>query len=74
GERWSQIEGEWRTALRNDLRGSDTDSTGWIGGVALTVISVIVALIAIVLGLWAKHRKRARPQTPSPIPGFFSNG
>lgn len=72
GERWSQIEGEWRTALRNDLRGSDTDSTGWIGGVALTVISVLVALIAIVLGLWAKHRTKPRPQTPSPILGFFS--
>ncbi len=74
GERWSQIEGEWRVALRNDLRGSDTDSTGWVGGVVLTVTSILVALIAIVLGLWAKHRKRARTTTPPPIPGFFSNG
>lgn len=74
GERWSQIEGEWRVALRNDLRGSDTDSTGWIGGVALTVVSVLFALITIVLGLWAKHRRRDRTVTPPPIPGFFSNG
>jgi hypothetical protein len=73
GDRWSQIEGEWRVALRNDLRGRDTGTTGWIGGLAFTVTSVLVALIAIMLGLWAKHRKKARPETPAPIPGFFSH-
>jgi hypothetical protein len=72
GERWSQIEGEWRVALRNDLRGRDSDTTGWIGGVALTITSVLVASIAIIVGLWTKHRKRQRPTTPAPIPGFFS--
>lgn len=73
GERWSEIEGEWRVALRNDLRGSDTDTTGWIGGVALTTISILVALIAITLGLIAKHRPKRRLETPAPIPGFFSD-
>jgi hypothetical protein len=72
GERWSEIEGEWRVGLRNDLRGRDTDTTGWIGGVALTVASIVVALVAITLGLLAKHRKKVRPSTPAPIPGFFS--
>ncbi len=72
GARWSEIEGEWRVALRNDLRGRDTDTTGWIGGVALTAVSVLVALVAITLGLVAKHRKKERLPTPAPIPGFFS--
>jgi len=72
GERWSQIEGEWRVSLRNDLRGRDTDTTGWIGGVALTTGSVLVALIAITLGLIAKYRTKRRRETPPPIPGFFS--
>jgi hypothetical protein len=74
GDVWSEIEGEWRVSLRNDLRGRDTDTTGWIGGLALTVGSVVVALIAIALGLWAKHRRKAREETAPPIPGFFSGG
>ncbi len=72
GDVWSDTEGEWRIALRNDLRGRDTDTTGWIGGVALTAAAVVVALIAIALGLWAKHRRTNRAETPDPIPGFFS--
>jgi len=72
GDVWSDIEGEWRIALRNDLRGRDTDTTGWIGGVVLTVVSVVIALTAIALGLWAKHRRTERTDTPDPIPGFFS--
>ncbi|GMQ94327.1 MAG: hypothetical protein BMS9Abin12_1815 [Acidimicrobiia bacterium] len=72
GERWSQIEGEWRVSLRNDLRGRDSDTTGWIGGVALTTGSVLVASIAITLGLIAKYRRKRRRETPPPIPGFFS--
>lgn len=74
GEVWSEIEGEWRVALRNDLRGRDTDTTGWIGGVAVTVGSIAIALAAIAAGLWAKHRRRDRAETPAPIPGFFSDG
>ena len=72
GERWSEIEGEWRVALRNDLRGRDTDTTGWIGGVALTAASILIALVAITLGLISKHRRTVRKATPAPIPGFFS--
>jgi hypothetical protein len=70
--RWSEIEGQWRVGLRNDLRGRDTDTTGWIGGVAITAISILVALVAITLGLVAKHRKEERLPTPAAIPGFFS--
>ncbi len=72
GDTWSRIEGEWRVGLRNDLRGRDTDTTGWIGGVVLTVASVVVAAIAIALGLFAKYRRTERTETPPPIPGFFS--
>ena len=73
GARWAEIEGQWRVGLRNDLRGRDTDTTGWIGGVAITAMSILIALVAITLGLVAKHRKRERLPTPAPIPGFFSD-
>ena len=72
GDTWSEIEAEWRVALRNDLRGRDTDTTGWIGGVALTVVSLLVAVTALTLGYISKHRRRPRTETPPPIPGFFS--
>lgn len=72
GARWSQIEGEWRVALRNELRGRDTDTTGWIGGAVLTASALLLAVIATTLGLIAKHRRKLRPKTPAPIPGFFS--
>lgn len=72
GARWSEIEGEWRVALRNDLRGRDTDTTGWIGGGAVVVGSLLVAAAAITLGLASKYRRKRRAQTPAPIPGFFS--
>jgi hypothetical protein len=72
GARWAEIEGQWRVGLRNDLRGRDTDTTGWIGGVAITAMSILIALVAITIGLVAKYRKKERLPTPSPIPGFFS--
>lgn len=72
GDTWSEIEAEWRVALRNDLRGRDTDTTGWIGGVTLTVVALLVALAALTLGYISKHRRKTRTETPPPIPGFFS--
>jgi hypothetical protein len=69
---WSRIEGEWRTALRADLTGRETPTTGWIGGVAIAVGIVSVAIVAIALGLISKYRRKRRVETPKPIPGFFS--
>ena len=73
GDRWSEIEAEWRVALRADLTGRTTPTTQWIAGVAITALLLLIALVAVVLGLWSKHRKRDRPPTKAAIPGFFSD-
>ncbi|MGI9667787.1 MAG: hypothetical protein ACR2N2_11960 [Acidimicrobiia bacterium] len=73
GERWSEIEGEWRTALRVDLTGRTTPTTEWIVGITLVVVALVVATSAAALGIWSKRRKRRRAPTASPIPGFFSD-
>ena len=72
GAEWTRMEGEWRSALRADLTGRDTPTTDWVLGVAIAVSIVVVALIAIVVGLYSKHRKKDRIPTPPPVPGFFS--
>jgi hypothetical protein len=74
GARWSEIEAEWRVALRNDLTGRTTPTTEWVIGVAIVTIVLIIAIAAIGLGLWSKHRRRHRPDTAPAIPGFFSEG
>ncbi len=74
GARWSEIEGEWRTALRADLTGRTTPTTDWIIGISLSVAIVVIAAIAAGLGFWSKRRKRQRTPTAAPIPGFFSEG
>lgn len=73
GQRWSQIEGEWRTALRVDLTGRSTPTTEWIIGITLVVMVILVAITAAALGIWSKRRKRQRPPTAAAIPGFFSD-
>jgi len=73
GTRWSEIEAEWRVALRADLTGRTTPTTEWIIGVAIAVGVLAIALVAIGLGLWSKHRRKPRPDTAPAIPGFFSD-
>ena len=73
GARWSEIEAEWRQALRADLTGRTTPTTEWKVGVAIAAGVLVVAAIAIGLGLWSKHRKKERPDTAPAIPGFFSD-
>lgn len=72
GAVWTEIEGEWRIALRSDLTGRETPTTDWAYGVAIVILIVFGALVAIGLGLYAKHRRKERPATASPMPGFFS--
>ena len=72
GSVWTDIEGEWRTALRSDLTGRATPTTDWVFGVAIAVAIVVVALVAIGLGLYSKHRRKRRIPTAPPMPGFFS--
>jgi hypothetical protein len=74
GERWSEIEGEWRSALRADLTGRTTPTTDWIIGISLAVAAVVIAAVAAVLGFWSKRRRKRRSPTAAPIPGFFSEG
>jgi len=69
--RWTAIETRWRTALRNELRGSEDDSTGWKGGLAFTLGALALALIVALAGFISKRLGRRRPPTPPPIPGFF---
>jgi hypothetical protein len=72
GAAWTQIEGEWRVALRSDLTGRETPTTDWVFGVVIAVAIVGVALASIGLGLYSKHRKKERAATAPPTPGFFS--
>ncbi len=72
GAVWSEIEGEWRSALRADLTGRETPTTDWALGVGIAALILVVALIAIGLGLYSKHRRKQRAVTAPPVPGFFS--
>lgn len=72
GAAWTEIEREWKAALRADLTGRETPTTDWVFGVAIAVGILSVAVIAIGLGLYSKYRKKERIATPPPTPGFFS--
>lgn len=72
GQRWSEIEGEWRQALRADLTGRTTPTTEWIVGIALAILVIVGGASAAALGIWSKRRRRRRPETSEPIPGFFT--
>ena len=72
GSAWTEIEREWRVALRSDLTGRETPTTDWVLGVAIAAGILIVAVVLIGLGLYSKHRKKARVATAPPLPGFFS--
>ncbi|GMR01936.1 MAG: hypothetical protein BMS9Abin20_0260 [Acidimicrobiia bacterium] len=71
---WSEIEGEWRVALRADLTGRTTATTDWIVGVAIAIGIMVAAGVAVTLGLISKYRRKRRTPTASPTPGFFSDG
>lgn len=71
GATWSEIETEWRTALRVELTGRTTPTTGWIAGAALVVGIAAVTVLVAGIGIYRKHKKRERPQTAAPIAGFF---
>jgi hypothetical protein len=71
GQVWAEIEGEWRTALRVELTGRSTPTTGWKIGIAIIVI-VMVGGIGLAIGsVIHSRRTRQRPETEAPIPGFF---
>ncbi|MEN8239063.1 MAG: hypothetical protein ABFR53_07675 [Actinomycetota bacterium] len=72
GTIWTEIEGEWRVALRSDLTGRETPTTDWMLGVAIASAIVAIAVVAIGVGLYSKHRKKERAATAPPMPGFFS--
>jgi hypothetical protein len=71
GQVWAEIEGEWRTALRVELTGRSTPTTGWRIGIAIIVI-VMVGGIGLAIGsVIHSRRTKQRPVTEAPIPGFF---
>jgi hypothetical protein len=73
GEVWSSIEGAWRSALRVELTGRTTPTTGWIigAGFVLSVGSLSIAFAGV--GMYRKRRRKPRPPTAAPIEGFFTN-
>jgi len=70
---WTDLEARWRNALTIELMGSDQPTTTWKGGLAIAIGIVLVAMIAVALGLMSKRRARNRPETEDPIPGFFES-
>lgn len=70
---WADLEAGWRRSLTIELMGTEEPTRTWMGGLAIAIGTVIVALIAIALGLISKRRGRGRPDTEDPIPGFFES-
>lgn len=73
GETWSRVESEWRTALKAELTGRTTPTTGWIMGAALVIGVVVLTVLFAGIGLYRKHRRKERPETAPPIAGFFAD-
>ncbi len=70
---WTDLEARWRNTLTIELMGTDQPTTTWKGGLAIAIGIVLVAMIAVALGLISKRRGRNRPETEDPIPGFFES-
>ena len=70
---WTDLEARWRTALTVELMGSEEPTRTWMGGLAIAIGILVVAAMAIALGLISKLRGRGRPETGEPIPGFFES-
>lgn len=68
---WTDLEAGWRDALTIEIMGTDQPTTTWKAGLAIAIAIVVGAAIAVAVGLYSKHRRRHRPETPEPIPGFF---
>ena len=71
GATWAEIEGEWRTALRVELTGRSTPTTGWKIGIAIIVTILVVGIAVATISVLQKRRRKKRPPTDAPIPGFF---
>ncbi len=70
---WTDLENRWRTSLTIELMGTEEPTRTWMGGLAIAVGIVVVAAIAVALGLLSKLRGRGHPETEAPIPGFFES-
>lgn len=70
---WTDLEAGWRRSLTIELMGTEEPTRTWMGGLAIAIGIVIVALIAIALGVISKRRGGGRPETEEPIPGFFES-
>jgi hypothetical protein len=73
GAAWSEIESQWRTALRVELTGRTTPTTGWIAGAALVVAVIVLTIFLAAVGIYRKHKKVRRDETAPPIKGFFAD-
>lgn len=73
GAAWAEIEGEWRTALRIELTGRSTPTTGWKVGIAIIVTILVTGIAVATISIVQQRRGKRRPPTEAPIPGFFAD-
>jgi hypothetical protein len=71
GAAWAEIEGNWRTALRVELTGRSTPTTGWKIGIAIIVTILVTGIAVVTISVVQHRRRKKRPPTEAPIPGFF---
>jgi hypothetical protein len=71
GAVWAEIEGDWRTALRVELTGRSTPTTGWKMGIAIVVTILVTGTAVATISIVQQRRAKKRPPTDAPIPGFF---
>ncbi len=71
GAVWAGIEGDWRTALRVELTGRSTPTTGWKMGIAIVVTILVTGISVATISVVQQRRSKKRPPTDAPIPGFF---
>ena len=71
GAVWAEIESEWRTAMRVELTGRSTPTTGWKIGIAIIITILVVGTAVATISVVQVRRQKKRPPTEAPIPGFF---